>query len=62
MGPNKTSEELWCVGNALPQQARQRHDQIVHDDSYGVITEASLIASAAEAFLAYDREELQSVF
>jgi hypothetical protein len=35
----------------------QRHDGIVYDDSYGVVTEADLIASAEEAFLAYDKEE-----
>jgi hypothetical protein len=39
------------------QQYRQRQDGIVCDDSYGVITEADLIASAEQAFLAYDKEE-----
>jgi hypothetical protein len=55
--PNLTTEELRRVEQAVHQQYRQRHDEIVCDDSYGVITEAGLIASADQAFLAYDKEE-----
>jgi hypothetical protein len=55
--PMLTTEELRRVERAVHQQYRQRHEGIVCDDSYGVVTEVSLIASAEEAFLAYDREE-----
>ena len=52
-----TTEELRRVKQAFHQQYRQRHDGILYDDSYGVVTEADLIASAEGAFLAYDMEE-----
>ena len=52
-----TTEELRRVEEAVHQQYRQRRDGIVCDDSYGVVTEADLIASAEQAFLAYDKEE-----
>ena len=52
-----TTEELQRVEQAVHQQYRQRHDGILYDDAYGVVTEADLIASAEEAFLAYDKEE-----
>jgi hypothetical protein len=52
-----TTEELRRVEQAVHQQYRQRHDGIVHDDSHGVVTEADLISSAEQAFLAYDEEE-----
>lgn len=52
-----TTEELRRVEQAVHQQYRQRQDGILYDDSYGVATEADLIASAEEAFLAYDKEE-----
>ena len=55
--PKLTTEELRRVENAVHQQYRQRHDGIVYDDSYGVVTEADLIASAEQAFLTYDKEE-----
>jgi hypothetical protein len=55
--PKLTTEELRRVEHAVHQQYRLRHDGIVCDDSYGVVTEASLIASAEQAFLAYDKEE-----
>jgi hypothetical protein len=55
--PNLTTEELRRVEKAVHQQYRQRHDEIVCDDSYGVITESDLIASADQTFLAYDKEE-----
>jgi hypothetical protein len=55
--PQLTTEELRRVEEAVHQQYRQRKDGIVYDDSYGVVTEADLIASAEQAFLAYDKEE-----
>jgi hypothetical protein len=55
--PKLTTEELRRVEQAVHQQYRQRHDGIVCDDSYGVVTETDLIASAEQAFLAYDKEE-----
>ena len=54
---NLTTEELRRVEHAVHQQYRQRHDGIVCDDSYGIVTETDLIASADQAFLAYDKEE-----
>ena len=41
----------------LHQLYRTRGDAVVYDDRHGVLTEADLIASADEAFQAYDREE-----
>jgi len=55
--PHLTTEELRRVEEAVHQQYRQRKDAIVCDDSYGVVTETDLIASADQAFLAYDKEE-----
>ena len=55
--PKLTTEELRRVEQAVHQQYRQRHDGIVCDDSYGVVTEADLIASSEQAFVAYDKEE-----
>jgi hypothetical protein len=52
-----TTEELRRVEQAVHQQYRQRHDGILYDDSHGVVTEADLISSTEEAFLAYDKEE-----
>ncbi len=40
------------------QQCRQRGDTLIYHDSYGVVTEADLIVSAEDAFLAYGREEV----
>jgi hypothetical protein len=51
------TEELQQVEQAVHQQYRQRHDGIIYDDSHGVVTEADLISSAEEGFLAYDKEE-----
>jgi hypothetical protein len=59
--PKLTTEELRRVEEAVHQQYRQRHDGIVFDDCYGVVTEADLIASAEQAFLAYDKEEQERV-
>jgi hypothetical protein len=55
--PKLTTEELRRVEEAVHQQYRQRQDGIVCDDSYGVVTETDLIASAEQAFLAYEKEE-----
>jgi hypothetical protein len=55
--PQLSTEELLRVEQALHQQYRRRGGGIIYDDSYGVVTEADLIASAEKAFLAYDREE-----
>jgi hypothetical protein len=55
--PKLTTEELRRVEQALHEQYRQRHDGIVCDDSYGVVTETDLISAADQAFLAYDKEE-----
>ncbi len=57
MLPKLTTEELRRVEEAAHQQYRQRRDGIGYDDSYGVVTETDLIASAEQAFLAYDKEE-----
>lgn len=43
----------------LHQLYRLRGDAVVYDDRHGVVTEADLIASADEAFQAYDREEAE---
>lgn len=55
-----TTEELRRVEEAVHQQYHQRRDGIIYDDSHGVITEVDLIASAEQAFLAYDKEEQES--
>jgi hypothetical protein len=55
--PKLTTEELRRIEQAVHQQSRQRRDGIVYDDSHGVLTEADMIASSEEAFLAYDKEE-----
>ena len=55
--PQLSAAELLRVEQALHRQYRQRGGPILYDDSYGVMTEADLVASADEAFLAYDKEE-----
>jgi hypothetical protein len=45
------------VERSLHAIYRQRKDGILYDDAYGLLTEADLIASAEDAFLAYDKEE-----
>lgn len=55
--PKLTTEELQQIERALHQQYRQRHSGIIYDDSYGVVTEADLMAAADEAFLEYEKEE-----
>ena len=55
--PKLSAEELVRVEKAVHSQFRQRGGGIVYDDTYGVETEADLIASADEAFQAYDKAE-----
>ncbi len=57
--PTLTAEDLVRVEQAVHNQYRQRGGGIVYDDAYGVVTEADLIASADEAFQAYDRAEAE---
>ena len=52
-----TDSELEQIARAVHNQYRQRGGGIVYDDAYGTVTEADLIASADEAFQAYDRAE-----
>ncbi len=55
--PKLTAEELGRVERAVHNQFRQRGSGIIYDDTCGVETEADLIASADEAFQAYDKAE-----
>jgi hypothetical protein len=55
--PKLTAPELARIERALHNQYRQRGGGIAYDDDYGTVTEADLIASADEAFQAYDRAE-----
>lgn len=55
--PGLTTAELMRLEQTLHQLYRTRGDAVVYDDRHGVVTEADLIASADEAFQAYDREE-----
>jgi hypothetical protein len=55
--PKLTAEELGQVERAVHNQFRQRGGGIIYDDTCGVETEADLIASADEAFQAYDKAE-----
>ena len=52
-----TDSELAQIARALHDQYRQRGGGIIYDDTYGTVTEADLIASADDAFQAYDRAE-----
>ena len=52
-----STKELLQVERSLHAIYRQRKDGILYDDAYGLLTEADLIASAEDAFLAYDKEE-----
>ncbi len=55
--PKLSAEELVRVEKAVHRQFRQRGSGIVYDDSYGVATEADLIAEADAAFQIYDKAE-----
>jgi hypothetical protein len=55
--PGLTTAELLHLEQTLHQLYRARGDAVVYDDRHGIVTEADLIASADEAFQAYDQEE-----
>ncbi|MBI5773141.1 MAG: hypothetical protein HZA89_05290 [Verrucomicrobia bacterium] len=55
--PRLSTGELMRLEQSLHRLYRERGDAIVCDDKHGMVTEADLVASAEEAFLAYDREE-----
>lgn len=55
--PRLTTPELIQIEHALHAIYRQRKNGLVYDDGYGALTETDLIASAEEAFLAYEMEE-----
>ena len=55
--PKLTAVELERVEQAIHNQFRQRGGGIIYDDTYGVETEADLIACADEAFQACDKVE-----
>jgi len=55
--PQLSIEQLVQLEQSLHQQYRRRGGDLVYDGSYGVVTEADLIAAAEEALLAYDKEE-----
>ncbi len=55
--PQLSTGQLMQIEQALDRQYRQRGGNLIYDDSYGVVTDAELIASAEEAFLACDKEE-----
>ncbi|MBE7499737.1 MAG: hypothetical protein HS113_05395 [Verrucomicrobiales bacterium] len=57
--PQLSTRELQQIEQSMHAIYRQRRDGLICDDAYGVVTEADLIASAEESFLAYDREEEQ---
>ena len=55
--PVLTTDELLRVQDAIRRQLLQRAEYIVYQDAYGTITERELIASADEAFQAYEKAE-----
>jgi hypothetical protein len=55
--PKLTTEQLQQIERAVHKQVLQRADGVVYNDKYGVVTEGDLIASADEAFQAYDKAE-----
>ena len=57
--PQLSTEELRQIEQALHRQYRHRGDGIIYDDSCGAVTDADLVASAEEAFLAYDKAEAE---
>ncbi len=57
--PKLTNSELAQIERALHTQYRQRGGSLVYDDTYGTVTEADLVASADEAFQAYDQAEAE---
>ena len=57
--PKLTTEDLVELEKAVHKQFQQRGNAIVYDDSYGVVTEADMIAEADQAFQVYDKEEAE---
>ena len=55
--PKLTTEQLQQIERAVHKQFLQRADGVIYKDKYGVVTEGDLIASADEAFQAYDQAE-----
>lgn len=45
------------LDRALHRLYRDRHSNVLYADQYGLYSDTDLIASAQEAFLAYDKEE-----
>jgi hypothetical protein len=58
--PGLTVKELLRLKRAFLRHLRQRNNGIIYDDTYGVVTEPELIASAEEAFQAYDKAESEA--
>jgi hypothetical protein len=52
-------EEVLRIQCVIRRELIQRANNIVEDDAYGITTDRDLIASADEAFQAYDEAEAQ---
>ena len=55
--PTLTPDELRRLLRRADELFREKKGAAIYDDAYGVVTEADLIVSGDQAFLAYDREE-----
>jgi hypothetical protein len=55
--PKLATEQLRQIERAVHGQVVQRADGVLYDGKFRVVAEADLIASADEAFQAYDKEE-----
>lgn len=55
--PQLSDEELVHLDRTLHRLYRDRHSNVLYDDQYGLYSDSDLIASAQEAFQAYDKEE-----
>jgi hypothetical protein len=58
--PKLSTAELVRIERAVHCQFRQRGGGIIYDDAYGIQIRADLIASADEAFQAYDKAEVEN--
>ena len=58
--PKLSTAELVRIERAVHCQFRQRGGGIIHDDTYGVETEADLIMLADAAFQSYDKAEAKN--
>jgi hypothetical protein len=58
--PGLTIEELLQVQGAIRRQLLHLGESIVYHDAYGTTTQRELIASADEAFQAYDKAESEA--